>query len=91
MTPYSTVVIISTVIGIIAWVIFIVNNKRRWLISIGPMSYFVNVLGLYTAYYFHLLSITQINLWSNVVRIHSIYLFIIMAILMWKRGRILWT
>jgi hypothetical protein len=89
MTTIATIVVICTLIGMSVWLGLVVKHKK-WPMAIGPITYFTSILVLYTVYYCNLLTPVEINMWSNVIRLESIFLFIILGIVLWKRGTNLW-
>lgn len=90
MTIYSYIVIFFTCIGMAIWLFYMVK-KRKWLLAIGPLTYFTSILLFYAV---RLTGIQQtpseINMWSNMIRLESIFLFSILGITLLKRGPVKW-
>ena len=90
MTIYSNVVLCFTTIGMIIWLAFVIRDKKSWYLAIGPITYFGSILLFYAAKLTNTQTPTQMNVWSNVIRLESIFLFIILGVVLCKRGPNKW-
>ncbi len=89
MNTVSVIVYLLAFVGMAIWLAYALKYKR-WALTIGPFTYFTSIIVLYTSLCFDLLTPLEINMWSNVIRLESIFLFIIMGAVLWKRGNRLW-
>lgn len=90
MTVYSNAVLCFTTIGMIIWLAFVILHKKSWYLAIGPLTYFISIFLFYVAKFTNTQTPTEMNMWSNVVRLESIFLFIILGIVLLKRGKHKW-
>jgi hypothetical protein len=90
MTTISTIVVICTIIGMGIWLSFVIRDKKSWYLAIGPITYFGSILLFYAAKLTNTQTSIQMNVWSNVIRLESIFLFIILGVVLCKRGKTKW-
>lgn len=79
MSFQSWLIVCSSIIGVAVYIAFIVKQPERWRLSVGPMSYYLNVLLFYAVFLTRQLTVDQLNLWSSVIRLHSIFLLILIG------------
>jgi hypothetical protein len=91
MTTVSNIVLVFTTLGMAIWLRLAMKNRKRWLLSIGPLTYFLSIFVFYGCKEVGNFTPEQLNMLSNVIRLESIFLFSILGITMWKRGPIIWT
>jgi len=90
MTIYADAVLITTIIGMGIWLSFVIRDKKSWYLAIGPITYFGSILLFYGAKLTNTQTPIQMNVWSNVIRLESIFLFIILGVVLCKRGPNKW-
>jgi hypothetical protein len=90
MTIYSDIVLLGTTIGMIIWLSFVIRDKKSWYLAIGPITYFGSIFLFYAAKFTNTQTPIEMNVWSNVIRLESIFLFIILGIILLKRGPNKW-
>lgn len=90
MTIYSEIVLIATIVGMAIWLIFVIRDKKSWFLAIGPITYFGSILLFYAARITNTQTPAELNMWSNVIRLESIFLFIILGVVLCKRGPNKW-
>jgi len=90
MTIYADAVLITTIIGMGIWLSFVIQDKKSWYLAIGPITYFGSILLFYGAKLTNTQTPIQMNVWSNVIRLESIFLFIILGAVLCKRGPNKW-
>jgi len=88
---FHTTIMLVSFIGILIWITWAVFNRKRWLYSIAPLTYFAHILLLYTLWELNLLNNHIFDIWSDAVRLHGIFLFIIGGIILinWEKRK--WT
>jgi hypothetical protein len=91
MSAYRYIVFSFSVIGIIIWTIWLIKNKTHWGYSVAPMSYLLHNALLYLFVIFGSLTPTQINNWSNAVRLHGMFLLIGLGITLLICEKSIWT
>jgi len=90
MTIYANAVLCFTTIGMIIWLAFVIRDKKSWYLAIGPLTYFTSIFLFYAAKFTNTQTSLQMNVWSNVIRLESIFLFIILGVVLLKRGKTKW-
>lgn len=90
MTIYSNAVLCFTTIGMIIWLAFVIRDKKGWYLAIGPLTYFTSIFLFYAAKLTNTQTPAEMNVWSNVIRLESIFLFIILGVVLLKRGKTKW-
>jgi hypothetical protein len=82
ISPIHTVIWLTSFVGILICIFFMYKYDRKRGYIIGPLTYFLNVFfyncALYATYQLgmDILTFNQLEIWSGVVRLHSLFLFI---------------
>ena len=88
MSPYLFYLISGVaLIGLYLWARIAIKYRSHWLITIGPITYFLHVLAFNIVVHFWTINSYDIVLWSNAVRLHSMFLIIALATLLLARYR----
>jgi len=93
LSPIHMVIWIVSFIGILISLFFMYKYNRRIGYLIGPLTYFLDVFfyncALYATYAWgtSILTFNQLEIWSGVVRLHSLFLFIAFIIFQPVRDR----
>lgn len=82
LDPIHYVIWVTSFFGILVSLFFMYKYNRRIGYLIGPITYFLDVF-LYNCFLFatfmlgaDILTFQQLEIWSSVVRLHSLFLFI---------------
>jgi hypothetical protein len=93
LSPIHTVIWLTSFIGILISLFFMYKYNRKIGYLIGPLTYFLDVFlyncALYATYALgtSFLTLNQLEIWSGVVRLHSLFLFIAFIIFQPVRKR----
>lgn len=68
-------------IGAGLWSAWLVRNRRQWGYAIAPLTYLLHVIVYYGSRPWLWMAPMDINMWSTIVRTHSLVLFAGMAII----------
>lgn len=74
------VIFIVSIIGIIVATIWMSLHKDHWLIAVPPLSYFLHVFIFNVVLLLGLIPWEELETWSGIVRLHSLFLFIALII-----------
>lgn len=81
-----TIIFIGSMISIVITLIWMYFHKHEWGYGIAPLTYFINVflynLVLHLTYITHtqFLTVHQLEIWSGIIRLHSLFLFLALVI-----------
>lgn len=79
-------IIIASVVGIVAWLLWSLRNRHRWLYAIAPLSWLINTLAFSVFRELAIpMSVSAMNIWSGVVRLHGVILLAGVAIMEIRR------
>jgi hypothetical protein len=76
-----------SVLGLYIWIRLIIKYRDKWLIALGPLTYFFHVLAFNLAAAFACLAPSFLNMWSQAVRIHSMFLLLALGAFLMERYR----
>jgi len=82
VNPIHMVIWLTSLLGILISLFFIYKYNRKRGYIVGPLTYFINVflynLVLYSTFILglNIFSLNQLQVWTDVVRLHSLFLFI---------------
>lgn len=83
----GVLILLFSLLGLIVWIWYAVKNKHRWEAAVAPASYLLNSLIFQVVFLTHIITdIHTLNLWSGIVRLHSIFLFIGLGLLVAGRS-----
>lgn len=88
MTTWQAIVIMLDIVGLIAWLLWLKDNRIRWGYTVAPLSYLLHTLVFYICAVCANLDPQFLNGWSNAVRAHGIILIAGLALIL---RRFKWT
>lgn len=86
-SPIHDIIFIVSFLGIILAIVELKYHPDRRAYIIAPLTYLVNVFLYNFALHFNLISYSYLEIWSGIVRLHSLFLFIAYIIFEPKRRK----
>jgi hypothetical protein len=90
MTGLGWSCLILASIGFVVWCLMARALGNRWGYAIAPITYLLNVIAFYAAKIYYDIPPLTLNNWSNIIRLHSLILFISVGVILLTIGRELW-